>query len=166
MDLFPIFLNQFLFKKAVYKLRSIAIHGQNILFSNCFCMKKLSMILLVDDDVDDQEVFCEVLKEINSSIECITAADCEEVLTMLQNNLPGLPDYIFLDLNMPRMNGKQCLKALKEHEVFKNIPVIIYSTSSSTKDKEETDDLGAAYFLTKPSSISGLRKEIEMAISR
>ena len=128
-------------------------------------MKKLNTILLVDDDVDDQEVFCEVLKEINSSIECITAADCEEVLTILQNNLPGLPDYIFLDLNMPKMNGKQCLEALKEHEVFKNIPVIIYSTSSSIRDKNETDDLGAAYFLTKPNSISGLKKEIELAIS-
>jgi DNA-binding response OmpR family regulator len=67
---------------------------------------------------------------------------------------------------MPKMNGKKCLKALKEHGVFKNITVIIYSTSSSIRDKNATADLGAAYFLTKPNSISGLKKEIELAISR
>jgi len=124
-------------------------------------MEKVISIFLVDDDTDDQDIFVEVLKEINASIHCTTAFDGEEALAILKNNLPHLPDYIFLDLNMPRMNGRQFLKVLKSIEILKDIPVIIYSTSSSLSHKEEMMNLGAAYFLTKHNSLAGLRTELE-----
>ncbi len=82
----------------------------------------------------------------------------------MKKSLPQVPDYIFLDLNMPRMNGTQFLKALKSTEILKNIPVIVYTTSSSLKDKEEMTSFGAAYFLTKPNSLAGLRTELEQVL--
>ena len=118
------------------------------------------VIVIIDDDRDDQEIFQEALYEVNPSIKCIAASSCEDGLSLLEENIDQLPDYIFLDLNMPRMNGKQCLKFLKDSERLRAIPVIIYTTSYLQKDKEETASLGAAHFLTKPVSINELKKEI------
>ncbi|MBA2745906.1 MAG: response regulator [Flavisolibacter sp.] len=127
-------------------------------------MKRVSSLFLVEDDIDDQDVFIDVLKNISSSINCATALDGEEALNILKNNLPQVPDCIFLDLNMPRMNGRQFLKALKSTAILKNIPVIVYTTSSSLKNKEEMTNLGAAYFLTKPNSLADLKKELEQVL--
>ncbi len=80
-------------------------------------MKKESSLFLVDDDRDDQDVFLDVLKDISSSINCATAVDGEEALNILKYNLPQVPDCIFLDLNMPRMNGRQFLKTIKSIEI-------------------------------------------------
>jgi len=129
-------------------------------------MKKVSSLFLVDDDRDDQDVFIDVLKEINASITCTTAFDGEEALAILKNSLPQVPDCIFLDLNMPRMNSRQFFKTIKSIAILKSIPVIIYTTSSSLKDKEEMMKLGATYFLTKHNSLAGLKKELEQVLCR
>jgi CheY-like chemotaxis protein len=108
------------------------------------------IILLVDDDEDDREMFFEAIGEISSNIKCITAEDGEKALAYLFENESLLPDLIFLDLNMPRMNGKQCLAEIKKTDSLKHIPVIIYSTTKREEDVEETRKMGAVYFLTKP----------------
>ncbi|MBO9572516.1 MAG: response regulator, partial [Chitinophagaceae bacterium] len=111
-------------------------------------------------DIDDQELFVEAIGEIDKSIKCLTAANCEEALDLLRNRKIELPDLIFLDLNMPRLNGKQCLAELKKESHLNHIPVIIYSTSSEKRDIEETSRLGAAYFLTKPNKFDDLCKAL------
>ena len=122
-------------------------------------------VFIIDDDADDKEMFFEVVAEINKSIRCISASNGDEALQMLQNdNLH--PDFIFVDLNMPRMSGKQLLGQLKNMERFIAVPVIIYSTSKLDSDKEETRQLGAEYFLTKPSSIQQLKKELEFVFAK
>src|SRR5215216_7180747 len=113
-------------------------------------LSKTPLFFLADDDADDQEIFKEALSEIDKSIRCLTASSGEEALSKLTGGLKPLPDYIFLDLNMPRMDGLQCLTEIKKIKILKNIPVIIYSTSSAQKDVEETRKLGADYFITKP----------------
>lgn len=110
---------------------------------------------LIDDDVDDQEIFVMALDQLNIQFNCIVANNGNEALQKLKRE-PVLPDYIFLDLNMPRMNGKECLKELKKNERLQNIPVIIYTTSSSKADMEDTLKLGAAGFITKPFSLKDL----------
>ena len=111
--------------------------------------------LLIDDDDDDKEIFCIALSEVDPSIECHTAIDGIQALDMLQD--PSfVPDYIFLDLNMPLMSGKECLVEIKKRPHLRNTPVIIFSTSASQKDIEETRELGAASFITKPPLISTL----------
>src|SRR6266487_683666 len=99
---------------------------------------KAALFLLADDDADDQQLFKEALNEIDKSIRCLTASSGEEALNKLKTDLKQLPDYIFLDLNMPRMNGLECLVEIKKTNTLKHIPVIIYSTSSAEKDVEET----------------------------
>ena len=127
-------------------------------------MEKTITLFLADDDNDDAFLFAEILKEINPSIRLITAIDGEDALEKLTTKGALLPDVIFLDLNMPRMDGKECLAALKNDEKLRDIPVIMYTTSSQSRDIEETLQRGAICFITKPSSVKELR-EILAAIS-
>jgi CheY-like chemotaxis protein len=115
--------------------------------------------LLVDDDDDDKEIFCLALKNTNATIECTTASDGLEALSILSNK-SFIPDYIFLDLNMPRMNGKECLKEIRKHNHLNHVPVIIFTTSAAGKDIEETKRLGANSFITKPPLVSQLATKL------
>lgn len=118
-------------------------------------------ILIIDDDSDDVEMFCEAVQEIDASIHCMSACNGEEGLRLLKERPEETPDFIFLDLNMPKLNGKQCLVQLKKNPVFCNIPVIIYTTSKLREDFEETMKLGAADFMTKPSRLHKLREAVK-----
>lgn len=113
--------------------------------------------LLVDDDIDDTFLFREVLSEVAPNITLRTAANGQEALDVLALETYPLPDLIFLDLNMPRMDGKQCLTALKNDARLQKVPVIMYTTSSHSRDIEETMQQGAISFITKPSHIGDLR---------
>ena len=121
-------------------------------------------ILLVDDDQDDVEFFTVALKEIEPDSVCFVANDGNEALVMLRFGMQQLPDYIFLDLNMPLMNGRECLAELKKDERLKDIPVIICTTSSDQRDKDATEKLGAMYFFTKPLSLQKYCEEISFVI--
>ena len=118
------------------------------------------VILLIDDDIDDQEFFLEAVKEVNPNITCHLAGSCDEGLEFL-NNSSVLPDYIFLDLNMPMMNGKEFLQELKKTESFGHIPVIIYTTSSRPEDREQSLSLGATDFLVKPNNYKSFCEQLK-----
>jgi|ERR1043165_4270470 CheY-like chemotaxis protein len=128
-------------------------------------MRKPATVFIADDDQDDVELFLEAVNEVDEAIQCYTAMDGEEALQKLREALPTIPDLIFLDLNMPRINGKQCLLEIKKTDQLRNVPVIIYSTSSIKNEVEEVRKLGAAHFLTKPSSFGELCKELTNIIS-
>ncbi|KAA9349126.1 response regulator [Larkinella humicola] len=122
--------------------------------------------LLVDDDPDDCDFFREAVREVDATSVCFTAENGEDALMKLRKGLKKLPDFIFLDLNMPRMDGKRCLAELKKDPKLKAIPVIIYTTSSAPEDMEETRLLGASYFLTKPSDYQKLLKDLVFVMGR
>ncbi|HEY9490312.1 MAG TPA: response regulator [Chryseosolibacter sp.] len=117
------------------------------------------VVLNVDDDHEDREFFCDALREIDPSVVCLIAASGMEALALLQDQDP-LPDYIFLDINMPMMDGKQCLKALKSISRLQSIPVIMYSTSTDTLEIKECYKLGAEDFLIKPHSYEKLVNDL------
>jgi len=122
--------------------------------------RAVSMVVLnVDDDAEDREFFRDALREIDSSITCLVAGNAMEALTLLKTRHP-LPDFIFLDINMPMMDGKQCLKALKAMEQFQSIPVIMYSTSTDSREISECYKLGAEDFLIKPHSFEKLVNDL------
>jgi CheY-like chemotaxis protein len=123
----------------------------------------MNSILYVDDDLDDHEVFSEAVASINPGITCYLATDGKNALDLL-NDLDILPDYIFLDLNMPRLNGKEFLYSLRESERLKNIDVIIYSTSNNPRDVEECRKLGAIDFIIKPSTWDRIYESINKFI--
>jgi CheY-like chemotaxis protein len=112
--------------------------------------------LLIDDDRDDQEIFTLALEKFDPEFRCVIANNGYEALKYLNTKSNPLPHYIFLDLNMPLMNGKECLIEIKKHPSLNHIPVIIYTTSSLQDDIVQTRKLGAADFITKPPSISVL----------
>lgn len=120
-------------------------------------MSKTKTFLLVDDDTDDALVFGEVLADVNPAIGFKTATDGQDALQQLTAENAVLPDIIFLDLNMPRMDGKQCLFEIKNNEMLRDIPVMMYTTSSHSADIEQTMQLGAACFITKPSDFKELK---------
>ncbi len=123
-------------------------------------MTQHKMCFLVDDDVDDQEIFALALRKVDPDINCLFANDGIDALSKLQQDESFIPDYIFLDLNMPRMNGRQCLIELKKIDRLSHVPVIMYSTSSEQKDIHETKSLGATDYVAKPPSISTLTQAL------
>ncbi|MCF6405628.1 response regulator [Chitinophaga filiformis] len=123
------------------------------------------VILLVDDDMDDQELFGEAMSIVDSAATCYFASDGEEGLRMLDSGSLQC-DLIFLDLNMPRMNGKQFLAEIKKNSAYRSIPVVIFTTSLREKDGIETAELGASHFLTKPSSFGELCKQLENVLAK
>ena len=113
---------------------------------------------LVDDDADDVLLFQEVVNSLGRPVQFASAGDGFEALQILRQTGSALPDLLFLDLNMPRMSGKECLQELKRDDRLRNIPVIMYTTSSQSKDIEETMMKGAVCFITKPTSVRELRQ--------
>jgi CheY-like chemotaxis protein len=117
-------------------------------------------ILIVEDDEDDRDLFCSAVYEIDPSIRCILARNGEEALLGLRLKEFPRPNLIFLDLNMPRINGFQCLKELKKDRLLQDIPVAIYSTTDVNEYREECKQLGAIHFITKPTQLTDLCRVI------
>lgn len=111
------------------------------------------LVLYAEDDIDDFDFFCETIESIDPATRCINTRDGIETIDYLENAMV-LPDVIFLDINMPTMDGKSCLRNIKMDERFKEIPVVIYTTSNSEKDKEHCLQLGAVDYVQKPTSIA------------
>jgi CheY-like chemotaxis protein len=128
-------------------------------------MTSIATILIIDDDMEDQELLREAIKEVDKSIHCISAKNGEEALDMLHTLLKKLPQLIFLDLNMPRMNGKVFLHRLKQLPIINDIPVIVYTTSKMPIDIEEMKQLGARRFITKPNSFEEIIKIVTGLLS-
>ncbi len=128
-------------------------------------LRKTHLFFIADDDQDDQELFINALQQIDESYTSITAFDGEEALQKLFDKTMVLPQIIFLDLNMPKINGKQCLIKIKESKNLQHIPVVIYSTTADKKEIEETNKLGASFFLQKPNRFSELCSALEKIIN-
>lgn len=112
--------------------------------------------LLIDNDEDDQEIFAMALQEINPSITCTVATDCIQAINILTTDLGYLPSFIFIDMNMPLMNGKQCLIEVKKITRLKEVPVYMYSTAANPASIQEVKGLGAQDFIVKPASFREL----------
>lgn len=113
-------------------------------------------ILLTDDDRDDRELFVEALASIDKNITCHLAENGKEAWRLLQQKAIDV-EAIFLDINMPVMDGWEFLNKVKHDQHYRNIPVIIYSTSSVELDKIRALQMGAWSYITKPDSFTTLK---------
>lgn len=120
-------------------------------------MKK---VLLIDDDEDDQEFFIEQLLEYKSNLEIISAYDGEQGMKLIYT---VKPKWVFLDVNLPRINGLKLLESIKEFLQAENISVYMYSTNAALHNKREASKLGAKYYFQKPESIPELRSIFKKA---
>lgn len=109
--------------------------------------------LLIDDDDDDQEIFGLALQRVDKSIRCVFATNGISALENFHADEAFVPDCIFIDMNMPRMNGIQCLNELKKIPRLRPVPVFIYSTFADPAMVADSKRLGATDFIEKPTSI-------------
>ncbi|MFP9115725.1 response regulator [Flavobacterium sp. RHBU_3] len=115
-------------------------------------------IMLADDDEDDRLFFKEAFEEVKIKYEISTFNDGEQLMDYLNTPDSVLPDIVFLDLNMPRKSGMECLREIRQNDRLKKISVAIYSTSSSEQDIEETFTTGANVYIKKPNDFNMLKK--------
>jgi CheY-like chemotaxis protein len=119
-------------------------------------MERSLTCLLIDNDVEDQEIFSMALKEADASIQCVCASDGPSALRKLNADHSFIPSLIFIDMNMPLMNGTRCLQEIKRLDRLKEAHIFIYSTAADPHAIEEVKQLGAHDFIAKPPSFSGL----------
>lgn len=122
-------------------------------------MSKQLHLLHADDDSDDRFFFDMILKGLVTSTRLTSVEDGEKLMIHLSQNFDPLPDVLFLDLNMPRKNGLECLKEIKQNENLKQLPVVIYSTSLHKDLADQLYNSGAHYYIRK-SSLEELEKNL------
>ena len=120
-------------------------------------------ILMADDDEDDVLLFSTAASESGIDIKLQSVSDGNQLMELLkEQNIH--PDYIFLDINMPRKNGKECLREIRNDGRYTTVPVIIYTTSAYKNDIEETYRYGASMYVIKGNSVSDDKKVIVKVI--
>ncbi|WP_036146018.1 response regulator [Maribacter sp. Hel_I_7] len=121
-------------------------------------------ILLVDDDEDDRQFFADALEGIELNTDLHQLENGKSCMEYLLSDTDNTPDLVFLDLNMPIMNGFECLEAIRRTPHLKDLLVAIYSTSSAERDIEETFEKGANIYIKKPSSFTELKKSLKQVV--
>lgn len=126
-------------------------------------------ILLADDDLDDCLFFKQALEELALDVTITNVYDGEQLMQLLTqddgvNNFAPLPYILFLDLNMPRKNGFECLNEIKKNSLLKNLPVIVFSTSYDEEIANQLYKNGAQFYICKPSEFNELKKVIHKAM--
>jgi CheY-like chemotaxis protein len=121
-------------------------------------------ILHVDDDFEEREIFSEALFSIDPTIQFMGAYSGPNALLKLQDE--KLPDLIFLDINMPLMNGFEFLESIKRSPRLASIPVILYSTSASEKDIRKGLTLGAKNYIVKPNDLHTLKENLKSLLKQ
>lgn len=116
--------------------------------------------LIIEDDLDDQEIFLMCLEKINMDINCTAMNDGVEAVSMLVSNTEYIPDYIFIDVNMPKMNGIDCLRILKNMQRLQYSKFFMYSTTSEKNTLNESKKLGVTDFIIKPPSTTELKEKL------
>jgi CheY-like chemotaxis protein len=155
----------------------ITNHIQNIpIFMDCFFdnvttrviftpMAPVQTLLLADDDNDDCIFFSEALEDLSVPATLSVVRDGIELMSTLHKNNHKLPDILFLDLNMPRKSGFDCLSEIKSTDKLKHLPVIIFSTSLDMEVVKLLYHKGANYYIRKPGQFSSLKSVVRQALT-
>jgi len=127
-------------------------------------LKRNLVVLLIDDDYDDWEIFSLAVKKIDNSIKCLHINSCEDAITALISKKVQ-PDYVFLDLNMPGMQGHECLLQVKKTKHLQAVPIIIYSTSNHPLERKELLAAGASFYICKTNTFNELIDQLKLVIA-
>ena len=122
-------------------------------------------IILADDDEDDRLFFTDAFDELKINTKVNTFEDGVELMSYLNKSDAILPNVLFLDLNMPKKSGIECLVEIKASDKMSGIAIVIYSTSASEEDIEKTFVLGANIYIKKPDSFIKLKKMLSEVVS-
>ena len=122
-------------------------------------------VLLADDDDDDRLFFKDAIEEVKVKTVVTMVNDGVELMDYLNNSNSRLPNLVFLDLNMPRKGGMECLKEIRSNHKLKELSIAIYSTSALEKDIEETFIKGANIYIKKPNDFEELKSILDKVIN-
>ena len=121
-------------------------------------------LLLADDDFDDAFFFKEAIRDISQEFSIKVLQDGEQLMTYLHEQASNLPKLIFLDLNMPRKNGYECLKEIKKDLRLRDLAVIVYSTSDQDEVVKLLYEAGAQFYIQKPDNFAKLKSVLKKAL--
>ena len=119
-------------------------------------------VYLIDDDEDEYLLFQQAIKELKIDVEVTYFNNCNEMLEQLDQG--DIPDLLFLDLNMPQIGGRECVKKIRE-KLTDKLSIIIYSTSKYPPDVDGTHQDGANLYVIKPNSFDALMKTLKGVFS-
>src|SRR5690606_16888972 len=122
-------------------------------------------IILADDDADDRMFFTDAFEELKITTKVKTFNDGVELMDYLHTDDAVFPNVLFLDLNMPRKSGLECLTEIKQSDKFNDMAIAIYSTSASEEDIEKTFVMGANIYIKKPNDFKTLKKVLQEVIT-
>lgn len=122
-------------------------------------------IFLVDDDQDDREMFTSALSMVDENANVTELFDGQQLMDALSNNPSELPDYIFLDLNMPKCGGMECLDRMRQMDVLSKVTVAVLSTSSNPDSIAKAHNFGASFYIVKPTNFSNLKAFIAKVLN-
>ena len=125
-------------------------------------IKTISKILLADDDIDDRNIFEDLLKEGHPNVKLDYVRNGIELMTFLKN---FIPDLLFLDLDMPYKNGLQCLVEIRNADTLKELPVVIFSSTTRPVNIQTAYEMGAHLFLIKSSKMSEYAAALKAILS-
>jgi len=118
-------------------------------------------ILLADDDEDDREFFTDIIQQINGPVHVVCTTNGKELFLKLDELSDNLPDLLFLDLNMPGIDGRECLQEVRSKHSLNQLQIIICSTSASPDDINYAFEKGAGLYMVKPHNFSGYYKMLD-----
>ncbi len=127
-------------------------------------MRNEFTIFYTDDDAEDIEFFTEVTSAIGDHLNLVTQNNGKKLLHDLENPPPN-PHIVFLDLNMPGFTGFDVLQQLRGSDEYKNLPIVIFSTSNDERTIAKSRELGASYYISKPTDFSLLKKSIQHTLN-
>jgi DNA-binding NtrC family response regulator len=119
------------------------------------------LFVMIDDDTDDHEIFQMALNDLNRPVKCLFFPDCESALAHFSSKSVTPPGYVFIDINLPRINGDECLLQLQKLREFDSPCIIIYSTSIPDEWKPRLKKIGVDKFIQKTGSIHALTDQIQ-----
>ena len=129
-------------------------------------MKEVAtQVLLADDDKDDRDDFIEAFTSLKMNIELQVVKNGVELMKHLTDPSTNIPHIVFLDLNMPKKSGLECLTEIRKIDRLKNLTIVIYSTSSSEKQMEDTFVNGANIYIKKPAHLTVLKKLLSQVLT-
>lgn len=141
------------------------VSRQALLIMAALSTQKRLKVLLADDDEDDRDLFKEAVEEVKKNADVFTVNDGDALMRTLNDPDQTTPDIIFLDINMPCKNGQECLREIRQNDILKHIPVIIYSTSARPDLVESSYKAGANLYVQKPDSYKGIKEITQKILS-
>ncbi len=114
------------------------------------------VILVADDDIDDQAMISDSFRDMGSDCRIEIVSDGKQAIERLENATMSLPCLVVLDLNMPVLGGMETLERIRKNSAFNDIPIVVFTTSSSTESRRQSLNLGAMDYIVKPNDYHGL----------